>query len=420
MLPDALNAHCFCVSVDRKDLNGALAAASGDAFVAAEFAVTHPHLFSAVATFLSVSILDQMRSIVHALERVVALPAYVEAVLEYAPEIARKDPGPSGVFMGYDFHLDASGPRLIEINTNAGGAFLNAILAKVQRRCCGAQSARISPPHGFGAALEDMFRREWQSQRAAEPLRRIAITDDRPQEQYLYPEFVIAREMLRDCGFEVLIVDGADFRHADGRLIADGHPVDLVYNRLTDFALEEPAHEALRNAYSAGDVVLSPNPFNHAVHADKRNLVVLSDAERLARLGADAATLETLAAAVPRTVMVTRDNADELWAGRKDLFFKPAKGFGSKGAFRGDKLTRSTWAQIVGDESSIAQTFVPPSTRMMRIDGETVSRKIDVRLYTYRGEPLLVASRVYQGQTTNMRTPGGGFAPVLLVDPPGE
>ncbi|MXO76148.1 hypothetical protein GRI40_13090 [Altererythrobacter aerius] len=419
MLPESLNARCFCVSVDRDDLNDALAAASGDVSPATEFATTHPHLFSGVATFLSASLLDRMRSVVQAIERVAAMPAYIEAVLAYAPEIAGKNHGPSGVFMGYDFHLDASGPRLIEINTNAGGAFLNAVLAKVQRRCCGAQDARISPPHGFAAALADMFGREWRSQRVSQPLRRIAITDDRPQEQYLYPEFVIAQEMLRDCGFEALIVDGADFRHADGRLLADGLPVDLVYNRLTDFALEQPAHEALRDAYAAGDVVLTPNPFNHAVHADKRNLVVLSDPERLRHLGADAATINAVSAAIPRTVMVTRDNADELWARRKDLFFKPAKGYGAKGAFRGDKLTRSTWAQILDDDGSIAQAFVPPSTRMMRIDGETVSRKVDVRLYSYRGEPLLVASRIYQGQTTNMRTPGGGFAPVLLIDPPG-
>src|SRR3546814_5514999 len=39
-----------------------------------------------------------------------------------------------------------------------------------------------------------------------------------------------------------------------------------------------------------------------------------------------------------------------------------------------------------------------------------------VRLYTYCGELRLVASRLYQGQTTNMRTPGGGFAPVLLTE----
>ena len=100
VLPEALNARCFCVSVDREDLNSAMAAASGDVFPAAEFAVTHPHLFSGVATFLSVSILDQMRSVVQALERVAAMPAYIEAVLAYAPEIARTDHGPSGVVKG--------------------------------------------------------------------------------------------------------------------------------------------------------------------------------------------------------------------------------------------------------------------------------------------------------------------------------
>jgi hypothetical protein len=29
---------------------------------------------------------------------------------------------------------------------------------------------------------------------------------------------------------------------------------------------------------------------------------------------------------------------------------------------------------------------------------------------------LLAAARIYQGQTTNMRTAGGGFAPVLAID----
>jgi hypothetical protein len=28
---------------------------------------------------------------------------------------------------------------------------------------------------------------------------------------------------------------------------------------------------------------------------------------------------------------------------------------------------------------------------------------------------LLLAARLYQGQTTNFRTPGGGFAPVVVV-----
>jgi len=46
------------------------------------------------------------------------------------------------------------------------------------------------------------------------------------------------------------------------------------------------------------------------------------------------------------------------------------------------------------------------------VDGERQSRKVDIRNYTYEGEVQLIAARLYQGQTTNFRTPGGGFAPV--------
>src|SRR3546814_9902622 len=75
----------------------------------------------------------------------------------------------------------------------------------------------------------------------------------------------------------------------------------------------------------------------------------------------------------------------------------------------------SDWSS---DVFSSDLTYVPTSNRLVRVDGETVARKMDVRLYTYCGELLLVASRLYQGQTTNMRTPGGGFAPVLLTGLP--
>ena len=54
----------------------------------------------------------------------------------FAPAIARFEPGPIGVFMSYDFHLGPEGPKLIEINTNAGGALINALLAKAQKACC--------------------------------------------------------------------------------------------------------------------------------------------------------------------------------------------------------------------------------------------------------------------------------------------
>ena len=65
--------------------------------------------------------------------------------------------------------------------------------------------------------------------------------------------------------------------------------------------------------------------------------------------------------------------------------------------------------------SYIAQELAVPSERRIRIDGEIKALKLDVRVYTYKGSPLLTAARVYQGQTTNFRTPGGGFAPVFVT-----
>ncbi|NJM56103.1 MAG: hypothetical protein HC841_09630 [Verrucomicrobiae bacterium] len=51
----------------------------------------------------------------------------------------------------------------------------------------------------------------------------------------------------------------------------------------------------------------------------------------------------------------------------------------------------------------------------MMVDGTPQLFKTDVRAYTYDGHIQLVAARLYQGQTTNFRTPGGGFAPVQIV-----
>jgi hypothetical protein len=306
--------------------------------------------------------------------------------------------------MGYDFHLAADGPKLIEINTNAGGAFLNALLAKAQHACCaemldGLTAADIA---GFDAAVARMFRAEWNSQRGGGVPHHIVIVDDEPEEQYLYPEFILAQRLLERQGFEASIADPRALRYEDGRLQLGGKTVDLVYNRLVDFALDQSDHAALRAAYLDGAVVVTPNPHLHALFADKRNLTLLCDDTRLAEWGLDAASRADLARGVPRTMAVVPDNAANLWAARKKLFFKPAAGYGGKAVYRGDKVTKGVWADIVAG-GYVAQDFAAPSERMMRIDTETVSRKTDFRLYTYDGAVLLKAARLYQGQTTNFR-----------------
>ncbi len=410
-----LNQECFCITLDRNALCQAFEREVGDPDFCATFIRTRPHLFSNTPVFISESDTSTMVRIVNAIDAATRLPAYQEAALSWAPEIAQRDFGLRGVFMGYDFHLAADGPKLIEVNTNTGGAFLNALLAKAQLACCTEVEAAMSrsEANDFDAAALRMFQREWVLQRGTGTPRRIAIVDDRPNEQYLYPEFVLAQRLFLKQGIEAVIADAGELCYQHGQLLIGKLPIDLVYNRLVDFAFARPEHEALRAAYLDDAVVVTPNPRVHALYADKRNLSLLSDQAALRAWGLSADMLTDLAG-VPRTVLVTSDNALQLWERRKTLFFKPAGGHGSKAVYRGDKVTKGVWADIVRG-GYVAQDYAAPSTRMVKLDGFPEARKTDVRLYVYDGQVLLSAARLYQGQTTNFRTPGGGFAPVFVI-----
>ena len=325
-----LNEECFCITLDRPDLMRALDAQVGFAGFADALAASHPSLFSNVPIFVSSNTMAAMQQVVTAVEAAAHLPGYRAAALAWAPPLAATDFGPTGVLMGYDFHVTSSGPQLIEVNTNAGGAFLNHILADAQRLCCAdahALGGIATPPHDFGSRILAMFVAEWRNQRGSGLPANIAIVDDSPEAQYLLPEFQLAKALLEQHGIATIITDAGALA-CDGKMLhLDGRQIDLVYNRLVDFALAEPRHAALRAAYEAGIVVVSPNPHVYALLADKRNLTLLSDAERLEQWELAPAHREALHGAVPKTVLVTPANSSSLWENRRNQFFKPVPNF---------------------------------------------------------------------------------------------
>lgn len=197
----------------------------------------------------------------------------------------------------------------------------------------------------FEGQVIAMFGVEWQRQRGLAPLRRIAIVDDVPQDQYLRPEFVLAQQMLIRHGIAAVICDPQALIPSEAGLMLDGQPVDLAYNRLVDFDISKPRRGALRDAYQTGAVVLTPNPHNNALLAHKRNLTLLSDPAALSALGGSR-TLAARLESIPQTRMVTSENAAELWQNRRHLLFKPVSGHGGKAVYLGDKLTKSVWADI--------------------------------------------------------------------------
>jgi hypothetical protein len=410
-----LNQDCYCIGADVDALRTHLEQELQARGVTQPVVSSHPNLFSSLPVFLARSHAERMQRLIAAVEAVVASPGYQSAALAYAPAIARYDPKTRSVFLGYDFHIGNEGPRLIEINTNAGGAMLNAIIGKAQRACC-PEVREVLPGQPSGADLENSFvamlRSEWRLARGDAPLSTLAIVDTDPATQYLYPEFLLFQRMLAAHGLNAVIADPSELAYRDGALWRNEQRIDLVYNRLTDFYLSEPAHAALRAAYLADAAVITPHPRSHALYANKRNLTLLTDAALLGTWGVAESTIATLLELIPTTVRVSPDQADDFWAQRKRWFFKPESGFGSRGSYRGDKLTKKVFGEILQGDY-IAQQIVAPSERNMR-DTDT-PLKVDIRNYVYHGQVQLIAARLYQGQTTNFRTPGGGFAPVYFA-----
>jgi hypothetical protein len=391
-----LNETCACIQPDPERLRASFPA-DGEASYAA-VAARAPTLFAALPVFVEPADLAAIDEAVGALHRAaLAAPPATDAV-----DPARDG---AGVLMGYDFHLTDAGPRLIEVNTNAGGALLAARVVEATGR------------PGFAEAVEERLFAAFVREHAARtpaPLRRVAIVDERPTEQFLYPEFLLYARMLARRGIDAVVADPGALTFDGGALRHAGEPVDFVYLRSTDFTLTTPGSAAIRAAWDAGVVTVSPNPRHHATFAHKARLCTWSTPGPIAGLAeSDRAVVQRV---VPRTVRVTADDADRLWADRSAWFFKPVAGFGSRAAYRGDKLTRGKWAEILSvPDGYVAQALVPPSTRRLLPSDTTL--KVDLRAIAYDGEVQLVFARLYQGQTTNLRTPGGGFAAVLPTPP---
>lgn len=373
---------------------------------------------AAVPVFVAAGDLARMAALIRAIDSVVHSDAWRDRVLRIAPPIAQRDPGNAGVLFGYDFHLldsdqDDRHPQLIEINTNAGGAFIVAQVLHTQSGCCTADSSPSPSCQAERAetAIIDSLLDDFAQLRGHRDPALIAIVDEQPLSQYLYPEFLRCAELLRERGLRVAICDPAELHWSGTELQWRGEKIDLVYNRLTDFYLAADALQPLREAYRHDTVVLTPNPHHHALYADKRHLALLSDAQVLRELGVPEATREILLAGIPATRRVDAAHAEQLWRERRQFFFKPATAYGGKGAYRGAKLTRATFEQLLKADY-VAQHEVEPPLRRARIEGTTAELKVDVRCYVYRGEIQLTAARLWRGQTTNFRTPGGGFATI--------
>ena len=95
--------------------------------------------------------------------------------------------------------------------------------------------------------------------------------------------------------------------------------------------------------------------------------------------------------------------------------FKPAAAFASRAVYRGDKISRRKLEEIARLGGFVAQRRVEPGEVEVATGEGPRRMKFDVRAYAYRDEVLLLGARAYEGQVTNLRTPGGGFSAICVV-----
>lgn len=351
--------------------------------------------------------LRQMLALVRLLYRFSQAENYQCEVFPQLPEICRYNPGHAALMMGYDFHLTDDGPRLIEVNTNAGGGYI-AWLSEARAQ----GHDPIDLTQRIQKRLFATFLREFSDYSAGQGrLQRVVLVDEEPPEQPLYPEMVACRDWLRGLGLQADIAAPEQLCADSDGVFLEGEKIDLVYNRHCDFFLDEPPLSGLRAAYLSGNVCLSPNPFAYGLLADKRRMVLWSDQQQLMALGVAAGERELLTTLVPKSRLLADCDTETVWAGRKDQIFKPVTRFGSRGVLMGKSISRKRFAEL-DPLTTLVQQVVTPS---VETDEQGQEFKVDMRLFVYRDHLLGIGARLYQGQVTNLRTEGGGFAPVRLI-----
>jgi len=333
-----------------------------------------------------------MHAFARAIQRLQRDARYARQLAAQLPPTAAIEPDWPAMLMGYDFHLTDEGPKLIEINNNAGGLYIGRD---------DAGHDRWLPQPALTGSLEQrlvaMFAPRWRA---------IAIMDADVRAQFMYPEMCAYARLLRADGRWVeLVSPEAISATADG-LYVDGIRLDAIYNRHTDFYLQSPELAHVRTAFMAGRIELNPYPRSYALVGDERRMADWWREEWLAAC-VEPETVALIRRVVPETHRLADMDMDDVWRRRAQFVFKPAARHAGKGVVLGRGMSRKRFATF-DPADTIVQQWVPAS--MVELEGR--AWKLDVRLYMHGERLIALAGRVWRGQLTNFREPGSGWVAI--------
>lgn len=281
--------------------------------------------------------------------------------------------------------------------------------------------------HGVLHALLDAYR-AFSGGRA---LPRIAIMDWK--EVPTRSEHLFFQEYFRSQGVECVLADPREVEYRDGKLMAGGFHVTLIYKRvlIDELVSREGIGSPVVRAVRDGAVCMV-NPFRCKVLYKKASLAVLGD-ERNAHLFTPE-QLRAVEAHVPFTRVVeerkTRIHGEEIdlvpWAAanRERLVLKPNDDYGGRGIVLGWLVSDDEWqaalrtalhTPYVVQERIVLPTEPFPSW----VDGrvEVSDRMVDIAPFVTHAQTVDGAlTRVATDPLLNVTAGGGSSVATMLVE----
>lgn len=324
--------------------------------------------------------------------------------------------------------------RLTEYNAETpAGAVYSDVLTEVflgmpvMREFARMHDVRTLP--GAPNVLHALLRawRQWSGRRE---LPVIGILDWR--EVPTWAEFEFSADYFRRQGIETVLGDPREVEYANGRLLADGRPIDLIYKRVLIHELVEIGgleHPIVRAVLDGA--VCMVNPFRCKILHKKASLAVLSDEANAHMFSGP--ELEAIETHVPWTRVVEErrtthrgkpiDLIEHITRARDTLVLKPNDDYGGKGIVLGWQVDEEGWRQAIG--TALAQPYIVqeriaipsepyPSLRDGRLD---VSDRIeDTAPYVFDGEYVSgLLSRLSTESLVNVTAGGGSSLPSMVV-----
>lgn len=360
-------------------------------------------------------------------------------LLDWEEELVQHDPGfkassPTGRLDAF-FNIEQNQLLFNEYNaeTPAAPGYNEALsevflgLAAMREFSRGYNVRSFPGRHSVMHCLLDAFH-QWRGVHEAP---RLAILDWR--EVPTYSEFVLFNDYFHSQGLESRIVDPREVEYRDGKLLAGGYHITLIYKRVLISELVErggmdhPVVRAVRDG-----AVCMVNPFRCKILYKKASLAVLSDERNRHLFSADEQA--AVSAHIPWTRWMSErksefqgrpiDLAPWVLENKDRLVLKPNDDYGGKGIVLGWEVNAEQWAEAV--QTALGTPYIvqdridlPSEPYPSLVDGKVqiYDRMLDTAPFVYNDTYMDgCLTRLSTVALLNVTAGGGSTVPTFVVE----